>query len=111
MSNVSRTLKTLRDDSYICDIVERYNPFTKRRNDLFGFIDLIAIKENEIIGVQCCSGSSHAAHKKKILASEYFPLWLNAGGKVQLRSWRKVKTKKGGMATKWKERVEAITND
>ncbi len=107
-SPTTRTLKELRKAGYVCGITERYNSFIKIRQDLFNFIDLIALSEKEIIGVQCCAGSGHAAHKTKILGNTTPPIWLKAGGKIQIWSWSKIKVKYGGKAIRWTPRIEEI---
>ena len=103
-SNLSRTLKVMRDEGYTCDVVERFIHQIRIRKDAFGFIDMIALKPNEIIAVQVCSYSSHGTHRKKLLALENTKLWLQAGGKIQIRSWRKIKNK-------WQERIQEINYD
>ena len=111
MTNTSRTLKALHQDGYICGIVERFNRFGGShgiRQDLFGFIDIIAIKPNEIYGIQSC-GQAFSEHNKKILNSELAIDWINAGGKIELWGWRKIKKKKGGKQMIWKPRIKVYT--
>lgn len=114
MTPTQRTLKALREMGRACGIVERFNRFAGPhgvRQDLWGFIDIVAMsKEDGIIGVQSC-GQSHSQHKKKILGEcgDLAKLWLSCGGKIELWSWRKIKVKRGGKAMKWAPRVEHIT--
>jgi len=108
LSNTQRTLRGLRQEGYIAGIVERWNPYAGKygvRQDLFGVIDIIAIKHNAICGIQSC-GSDFAEHNRKILANEFVPEWLKAGGHLELWGWRKVKLKKGGKAMRWRPRVK-----
>ena len=49
-------------------MVERWNQYAKVRQDLFGFVDILAVRPNEILAVQACAGASHAARRDKILA-------------------------------------------
>ena len=95
-TNTSRTLRYLRKQDYKCGIVERYNQYTKQRYDLFNIFDIIAyrVHDKEILGVQSCAGSGFNEHDKKILANENTKGWLDAGGKIMLIAWRKLKTKK-----------------
>ena len=58
-------MKYLRDQGYTVAIVEHYNCFTKRRHDLFGFADLLAIRENEVMLVQVTSGTNVSARDRK----------------------------------------------
>jgi len=107
-SPTQRTLKVLRGEGCVCGIVEKWNQFAMIRQDLFGFIDLVALRGNKIVGVQCCAGSGHADHRRKILAEPRHRAWLAAGGEIELRSWRKIKVTRGGKAERWAERVEYI---
>ena len=111
MTNTSRTLRALRQEGYICGIVERFNRFVGLhgiRQDLFGFIDIIAIKPIGICGIQSC-GQSFATHDRKILESEIAPEWLKANGHIELWGWRKVKAKRGGKLMLWKPRLKIYT--
>ena len=108
LSPTQRTLKFLRTQGYIAGIVERFvsipGTFGKRI-DLFNFIDIIAIKPDEIWGIQSC-GQTFAEHNRKILENEIAPEWLEAGGKLQLIGWRKLKVKRGGKAMKWEPKTK-----
>ena len=105
-SPTQRTLKMLKQQGRICGTVERFlqyaGPFGKRV-DLFGFIDIISLSDDGIVGVQSC-GQSFSEHRKKMLENEILPKWLKHA-KVELIGWRKVKAKKGGKAMVWKPRV------
>ena len=110
-SPTQRTLKHLRDDGYTCGIVERFLAYAGKygkRMDLFGIIDIIAIKEHEILGVQSC-GQAFSEHDKKILESESSKEWLESGGKLVLIGWRKLKVKRGGKDMRWKPRIKEYT--
>jgi len=37
------TLREMRKRGYTCEVVEHWNSFTQRRNDLFGFIDVLCL--------------------------------------------------------------------
>ena len=117
MSPTQRTIRELKDRGCIVGIVERFNrhagPFGIRQ-DLFGFIDAIALDTSRgIVGIQCCAGSGHAQHKSKIVedCNEAAFEWLRCGGKIELWSWSKRKLKRGGKAERWFPRVEEITLD
>lgn len=109
-SPTERTLRMLRASGYICAVVEKWNPHTKTRHDLYGFADILAIHEQppgEILAVQVTSGNNHAAHKAKILKEPRHRSWLMAGGRIALISW----TKHGprGKRKLWAPRIERIT--
>ena len=113
LSPTQRTLRELRQRGCICGIVERFNSFVGKfgiRQDLFGFIDLIALDPDKgIVGVQCCARSGHVAHRTKILENENAPEWIKAGGTIEIWSWGKQKLKRGGKAMRWMSKVETIT--
>lgn len=118
ISNTQRTLRALRQEGYLCGMVERFNPYagvmlpTGRRSgirqDLFGFIDIVAIKPIGICGIQSC-GSDFKKHDLKILENEFAPEWLKAGGSIELIGWRKIKLKRGGKAMRWAPRIKVYT--
>jgi hypothetical protein len=68
--------------------VERWNPHVKIRQDLFGFIDILAIKKGETLAVQCTS-TGVAARVKKIQESEYLARVREAGWKIYVIGWNK----------------------
>jgi len=107
-----KTLKACRDKGRTCGIVERFisqaGPFG-RRVDLFNFIDIICISKEGIIAIQSTGPSGHSAHRKTILENENVPKWLEAGGKIELWSWRKLLVRRGGKAKTWQPKVEHIT--
>ena len=108
ISNTSRTLRYLREQGWDADKVEQFNPYAGKfgqRKDLVGIIDIIALTEHGITGIQSC-GSSFAAHDRKILESENTYKWLEAKGTLMLIGWRKIKLKKGGKAMRWSPRIK-----
>jgi len=117
MTPTQRTLRQMRNEGRTCGIVEKWNGNVGPhgiRQDLFGFIDIIALDVSEypgIIGVQCCAMSGMAAHRTKILEEchEEAELWLDAGGTIELWGWRKLKMKRGGKAMRWTPKIERIT--
>ena len=84
-----RTVALLKDRGYKCDIVESYNAFTKRKKDLFGIFDILAIGSGETLGVQITSKSNISSRIKKIEESEYLPLLLDAGWRIIVFGWFK----------------------
>jgi hypothetical protein len=108
-------LRHLRQNGFTrVGIVERFNRFVGPagiRQDLFGFLDFIALGPGQgIVGVQS-TGQDFAGHRRKILEDrrEECTDWLMAGGRVLLYGWRKVKEKRGGKRMLWKPRIEEIT--
>jgi hypothetical protein len=120
LSSVQRTLRELRNQGCICEIVEKFNayagPFGKRM-DCFGFGDILALRPGGISLIQAC-GTDFTAHERKILESEYPLEWLKSGtcqdcgrvvSRIELWGWRKVKAKRGGKQMVWKPRVKEFT--
>lgn len=115
LSYTQRTLRYLREQGVICEIVERFNPYAGKfgtRHDLFGFIDIICLwPVLGFVGVQSTSGACHSQHRRKITedcANELME-WIKYGGKVKLISWKKRKLRREGKAMRWMPRVEDIT--
>lgn len=99
----ARTLQELRKQQVPCGVVERYIPQAKIRQDLFGFIDIIAIRENKIVGIQATTSSNVSSRIAKILESPEIPIqWFRAGGEIEVWGWGKYKVKRGGKAIRWR---------
>lgn len=88
MTPTQRTLALLREQGYHAEVVERYNSFTRRRHDLWGWCDILAIKNDEVLAVQCTS-EGVSARLKKIAASDTLPLVRKAGIRIWVVGWRK----------------------
>ena len=99
MSPTARTLKQLRDDGWLCQVVEHWNSFAKIRQDLFGFIDILAVREGQTLGIQVTTESNAAARRSKMLDTEsHLRAFLRGGNLVQLWTWQKRKSR-------WRYRV------
>ena len=86
-----RSLKLLRDEGYLCQVVERFNHFSKTRLDLFGFIDILAIRENEVLGVQATSRSNVSSRVAKITEHENTAAVRKSGIRIEVWGWGKLK--------------------
>lgn len=89
MTPTQRSLKYLRDQGYRVAVVEHWNPHARIRQDLFGVLDLLAIRGAETLGVQTTSGSNVSARVRKIGESEALPDMRAAGWSVHVHGWRK----------------------
>ena len=108
VSPTQRTLKANKDLNRDCGIVERWQQYGGKfgiRQDLFGFIDIIAIDPKQgIVGIQS-TGQDWAGHVNKIFDKrDIVSKWLEHAT-LELWSWRKVKKKRGGKAMIWKARI------
>ena len=90
-SPTQRSLKLLRERGYTVQVVERWNSFAHIRQDLFGFIDLVAIRASErgVTAIQTTSGSNVAARMLKIRQEPRAGIWLAAGNRIVIHGWRK----------------------
>lgn len=91
MSPTERSLKYLRAQGYRAVVTERWNPFAKIRQDLFGIVDILAVKAGETLGVQCTSDSNVSARVTKIAEHENTPALREAGWKLEVHGWTKGK--------------------
>lgn len=108
-SPTSRTLAFLRAEGYEAEITEHYNAFSKKRHDLFNCIDVLGIKEGQILGVQCTTDSNVSARLEKIKGISQVVVWLKAGGLLEVWGWAK-KGPRGEMK-RWKVRRIVVTLD
>ena len=92
-SPTQNTLKLLRDEGYLAAVVEHWNPHAHIRQDLFGIIDVIGIREGETIAVQSTSYSNTSARVKKIKESDNLVMLIKAGWIVHVHGWHKKKNK------------------
>ena len=79
-SPTERVLKYLQIRGFVVGITEHWSQFggplkddgsfIGRRHDLFGFIDMIALKGEETIAIQCTAVTGMGARYKKILGRE-----------------------------------------
>lgn len=107
-SPTQRSLKKLRDAGYLAEVTEKYNSFIKQRKDLFGFIDVLAVKGNEVLAVQTTSGSNVSARIEKIRSLQSHELWLaSPNRRIVVHGWRKVGAK--GKRKLWECREVEVT--
>lgn len=112
-SPTQRTLAALRSLGYLAAVVERWNPHAKIRQDLFGFIDVLAVGRDDnlpggpqrTLAVQATSGSNVASRLTKLRSDAVAPAVARvqaAGWTVEVWGWRK--NSKG----RWTLRREAL---
>lgn len=83
------SMKLLRDEGLMVAVVEKWNPHAKIRQDLFGFIDLLAIGDGETIAVQVCARNAIATRRNKIADHENVGAVRKAGWTIQIHGWDK----------------------
>jgi hypothetical protein len=106
-SPTSRSLNLLKKEGWTPQVVEKWLPYNKVRVDLFGVIDILAIRIGRILGVQTTSSSNVSARVVKSLAEPKLKLFLQAGGRFEVHGWSK-KGKHGKRKT-WQVRKVVIT--
>ena len=93
-SLTSRTVNALRAEDWpLVQIVEHYNAFTKRRHDLFGIIDVLAVGDKGILMVQVTSKSNMSSRIHKIADSEAIGHIREAEIRVEVHGWFKEKNR------------------
>ena len=102
MTPTQRSLKYLRDAGYTVAIVEHWNSFARIRQDLFGIIDLLAVRGTETLGVQTTSSTNVAARIRKLEESPMLSLLREANWSIHVHGWRKV-------GNRWQVRIVDIS--
>lgn len=86
----SRTARALRDEGYRAEIVERHIPTRPHptKADLFGWCDVLGVRDGETIAVQACRATDFAQHVRDLVASGGLRLSITAGWRCELWVWR-----------------------
>jgi len=88
VSPTERSLKYLRKLGYTAVVTERWNPFAKIRQDLFGIVDILAVRRGETLGVQCTSHANVASRVNKVADHESTPKLREAGWRLAVHGWK-----------------------
>jgi hypothetical protein len=108
VSPTQRTLKLLREEGCLAQVVERYNPYARVRQDLFGFIDVLALyPDGRCLGAQCTTRANQAARLSKALALPALRTWLSCGLLFEVWGWAKVG--KRGQRKTWQVTRRPVT--
>lgn len=92
-SPTARSLKLLRERGYpLVQVVEHWNSFAKIRQDLFGVVDVLAVKDHTL-AVQTTSYGNISARVTKINESGVLPILKGAGWQFHIHGWHKVKNR------------------
>ena len=106
-SPTQHSLKALRDSGWLCEVVEHFNSFTKRRNDLFRYADILCVRPGETMAVQTTSAPNLSARVAKILAEPNVVTCLKAGWRIEAHGWKKCGPR--GKRKTWQCTVRKIT--
>ena len=96
-----RVLKSLRDLGYHAQVVERWDAYTRRRYDLFGIIDILAVGNGETLAVQVTSRSNMSSRRTKMRDAPELAAMLGAGWRVELWGYDKPEHR-------WRLKVESM---
>ena len=103
-SPTQRSLAALRAAEWLCAVVEHWNHHAKIRQDLYGFVDILAVKPGATLAVQTTTASNVAARVAKIRESPHLARVLAAGWRVEVHGWaRPTKT-----IRVWRQRVVEV---
>ena len=75
-----------------CDLVQKvevWNPFARKRKDLFDCWDVLAVKGQETIAVQTTSRGNISARAAKIAEAASTPALRRAGWRLIIHGWDK----------------------
>ena len=97
MSPTELSLRHLRNEGWLVDVCERWvpnpsHPGGGQRRDLFGLVDLVAIRGTQTMGVQTTTHVNVSAHLLKMTDDEHRPRLVElfvAGWVVVVHGWRK----------------------
>lgn len=85
------TLRKLRAEGWeLVEVVERWDSFSRRRHDLFGIVDVLAIRPGRTLAVQTTSFSNSTSRRRKALESDSLPQVIDAGWEFRIHGWKKV---------------------
>lgn len=88
-STTQRSLDYLAEAGWLAQVVERRIPYAKTTVDLFGFIDILALRDAETLAVQTTT-ADHAANRiRKISEHPNLAAVRAAGWTIHVHGWRK----------------------
>lgn len=109
MTPTQRSLALLRAEGFKAGVVEKYIPQVKRKQDLWGCMDIAAVHPSVgVLFVQVTSASNMASRRAKLVANPVVG-WLRdvyGSGVVELHGWGKFGAR--GKRKLWQCRREAL---
>lgn len=98
-SPTARTLERLRKEGWTCAIVEKVVPHTFIKQDLFGCIDILAMKDSMLLAIQATVTASISARAKKSSSLPALWSWLATHNLFEIWGWSKMGER--GKAKRW----------
>ena len=107
-SPTSRSMAWLRDQGFTVQKVEYWDHYGKKRRDLFGVIDILAINEQGVtLGVQATSDTNRSHRRDKALHEPRLRIWLCGEQRTfEIHTWGKHGAR--GARKLWELHREAI---
>jgi hypothetical protein len=90
-SPTARSLSYLREQGYVCDVVERKIPGTFITKDFLGLFDILGVHPAipGVLGVQTTSASNQASRRIKVQKNGHLSTWFAAGNRAHIHGWKK----------------------
>ena len=105
---ISRALADLRKEGYTAQVVEHRVPVVNILRDLFGGIDIVAIRAGDKVrGIQVTSGGNHAARVTKLREEPRLRTWIETGH-TSLQVWSYARRGARGKRKAWELRVSEL---
>lgn len=93
----------------MAEVVERWNPHARIRQDLFGFVDILAFDADWTVAIQCTTTAHLNDRMAKVRALDTFAKWLaHPRRQVHLVGWAKYKKPLDG---KWWRPTVRVVHD
>lgn len=89
MTPTQLSLRYLRAEGYTCEVTERWNAHARIRQDLFGFVDILALRGAETLAVQTTTAKNLMARVHKIAESDTVAAVREAGWTIHVHGWLK----------------------
>lgn len=90
MTPTQLTLRHLRSEGWpLVEIVEHWNPHARIRQDLFGFVDVLAVGPAGVLAVQTTSAAHVAERVRKIADSPNVVAVREANIMIHVHGWAK----------------------
>jgi hypothetical protein len=109
LSPTQLTLRECRKRSWPAQKVEYWQPHSRRRIDLFGFIDIVTLDDvGGVLGIQATTWSAISTRVRKIEAIEEAVSWLAHGNRIQVWGWAKRPQKPGSRRLTWQVKIATL---
>ena len=105
--SIQRSLKIIKEYGWNYWITEKWNAYTRRREDMFNLCDILCLDGKRTIAIQA-TGSDVASHRRKLSENPFVKPWIEAGNELEMWSWRKLKKVRGKRATYWHNKITDV---